>query len=85
MPRAIETHDPQYPPGARQARHQGSVLLSFVVDIDGRPKNIQVVKSNKDFDKAAIKTLRTYKFEPGMKDGKPVPVAMKIDIEFHIY
>jgi outer membrane biosynthesis protein TonB len=36
-------------------------------------------------DEKALEKVRTWLFEPGKKDGQPVPVAMNIEVDFHLY
>jgi outer membrane biosynthesis protein TonB len=33
---------------------------------------------------AAAKAVSGWKFNPAMRDGKPVPVLISIEVEFHI-
>jgi outer membrane biosynthesis protein TonB len=36
-------------------------------------------------DEKALEAARRYRFEPGMYKGKPVPMALTIDVSFNIY
>jgi periplasmic protein TonB len=42
-------------------------------------------KAAASLDPKALDAVRQYRFEPGTYDGKPVPVALTIDVSFHIY
>ena len=58
----------------------------IVVATDGRPINIRVVNSlGMGLDEKAIETVRTWRFEPGQKDGHPVNVEMAVEVDFHLY
>jgi len=82
-PKAAGTPDPEYPQGARGRFAQGIVVLYLTVDVDGRPRNIRVVRSlESDFDAAAINAVRRWKFKPATKDGKPVPVEISVQVQF---
>jgi periplasmic protein TonB len=60
--------------------------LSFVVDVDGRTKNIVLLKPlGAGLDEEAIKAVHKWRFTPGEKDGQPVPVQVKAEINFHLY
>jgi len=84
-PVPIYRPDPQYSEEARKARYQGWVELEFVIDDTGRPRNIRVVKSlGLGLDEEAIKAAEKWRFKPGTKDGKPVPVIAIVDMGFHM-
>jgi len=36
-------------------------------------------------DEKAVEAVRTWRFEPGMKDGRPVAVQMNIIVNFHLF
>jgi outer membrane biosynthesis protein TonB len=36
-------------------------------------------------DEKAIETVKTWRFEPGLKDGHPVNVEMAVEVDFHLY
>jgi protein TonB len=36
-------------------------------------------------DEKAIETVKTWKFDPAMKDGKPVAVQIIVEVAFHLY
>jgi TonB family protein len=77
--------DPIYSEEARKAKYSGSVRLSFVVDIDGKAKNIQVTRGvGLGLDGKAIDAVRQWTFLPGMKDGKPVPVYAEVEVNFRL-
>ena len=77
--------EPDYTDGARNAKIQGPVVLSLVVDAQGRPEKIQVTKSlDKGLDQQAIAAIEKWHFAPGIKDGKPVRTAAIIEVNFHL-
>jgi TonB family protein len=60
------------------------VRLSFVVSPDGSVAQVRLLKpSRPDFDAFAIKLVGGFKFEPALKDGKPVAVRLEIDVKSH--
>ncbi|MGH9449896.1 MAG: energy transducer TonB [Terriglobia bacterium] len=84
-PVAIYSPDPPYTEQAREAKFQGDVVLSVVVEPDGSVTEVQVVKPlGLGLDQSAVKTVRTWKFKPGLRNGVPVPVRMLIDVTFHL-
>ncbi|MCI0627448.1 MAG: energy transducer TonB, partial [Acidobacteria bacterium] len=85
-PACIYCPDPEYSEEARKARHQGVVVLWAVVDENGRPTQIRVQKSlGLGLDEAAIRAVQNWRFRPAERFGKPVPVYMAIEVDFHLY
>jgi periplasmic protein TonB len=85
-PKAIFAPDPEYSEEARKAKYQGTVVLSLVVGADGTPRDIKIARSvGLGLDEKAIETVKTWKFEPGTKDGKPVATYATIEVAFHLY
>jgi len=85
-PRAIYDPEPEYSEEARRIRQQGIVILSLIVDPNGRAKDIRVARSlGLGLDEKAIEAVRTWKFQPGMKDGQPVAVEVNIEVNFRLY
>ena len=77
--------EPEYSEEARKAKWQGSVLLALVVDETGRAVNIRVTKSlGLGLDQKAIEAVEKWRFKPGMKDGKPVPVQASVEVNFRL-
>jgi TonB family protein len=74
---------PEYAEEARIARLEGSISLSITVDTDGVPKNITVLRNlGFGLDQKAIEAVGTWRFVPGQKEGKPVPVVVNIEVNF---
>src|SRR5262249_20959288 len=74
-PRAIYHPEPEFSDEARREHYQGLVSLLIVVGVDGRAHDIRPLRSlGMGLDEKAIEAVRTWRFEPGKKDGRPVPV-----------
>jgi len=77
--------EPEYSEEARKAKWQGAVLLELVVDENGVPQNIKVVRSlGLGLDQKAIEAVQKWRFKPGQKDGKAVPVSANIEVNFRL-
>lgn len=75
----------KYPEIARKAGIEGLVVLQVVINVDGTPSNIEVVKSaSAILDEAAITALNKVRFIPGRQRGKNVMVRMNIPIRFRL-
>lgn len=76
-PRQLKSPSPQYSPEARTARVEGIVLLSVVVLANGATDHITVISPlGYGLDEEAIKAVSAWRFQPGMKNGKPVDVRV---------
>src|ERR1700686_532154 len=85
-PKATYAPDPEYSEEARKAKYQGTVVLSLIVGADGVPRDIKVARSvGLGLDEKAIETVKTWKFDPGTKDGKPVATYATIEVALHLY
>ena len=77
--------EPEYSEEARKLKWQGSVVLSLVVDENGIPQNIKVIHSlGLGLDQKAIEAVQKWRFKPGLKDGKAVPVFADIEVNFRL-
>jgi protein TonB len=71
---------------ARKAKFSGNVLVSMVVDENGNPQSVRVIRGvGMGLDEKARDAARLYKFKPALKDGKPVKVLISLEINFQIY
>lgn len=84
-PQLLSKVEPKYSEEARQARVQGTVVLSVVVTAEGKPTELKVVRSlGSGLDEKAIEAVSQWKFRPGMKDGKAVAVQAAIEVNFQL-
>lgn len=75
--------EPVYPLEARKAEVEGVVQLEVLIDASGRVRHIKVLKTpGGGLEKAAAAALAKSRFAPGMVNGKPVPVKIKIPYRF---
>src|SRR5436190_14429688 len=85
VPRVLYAPDPEYSEEARRAKYQGTCVLSLIVGPDGLPRDIRVANSlGMGLDEKAIEAIRTWRFDPARKDGKPVSVAINVEVTFRL-
>ena len=85
-PKAIYAPDPEYSEEARKAKFQGTCVLWLVVGPDGKPRDIKVQRTlGLGLDEKAIEAVKTWRFEPAMKDNKPVAVQINVEVSFRLY
>jgi protein TonB len=73
---------PQYPPLARQARIQGSVVLQAVIGKDGTIQNLRVVSGHPMLTSAALEAVKQWRYKPYFLNGEPVEVDTQITVNF---
>jgi periplasmic protein TonB len=77
--------EPEYSEEARKAKFQGTVVLFVVVDEHGNPTQLKVIRPlGLGLDQKAIEAVEKWRFNPGKKDGKPVPVQATIEVNFRL-
>jgi protein TonB len=87
-PECLYCPDPTFSDAAFKLKIQGEVVLSVVIDTDGRAKDIHLSKGlGYGLDQIAIHYARDiYRFKPAVgPDGKPAAVHMLLELDFHIY
>jgi periplasmic protein TonB len=85
-PQPVSTPDPEYTEQARIAKTQGTCILWLIVDDQGRPRDIRVVRGlGMGLDAKAIEAVKQWKFQPAMKDGRPVNVQISVEVGFKLY
>jgi protein TonB len=85
LPRVVHEQRPQYTREAMRRRIQGAVLVEAMVDADGKVSNAKVIRSlDPEFglDREALAAAKKWRFTPGTRDGRPVPVLVMIELAF---
>ena len=74
-----------YPPSLIRAGIEGRVFVQFVVNVDGVPEDLVIVKSlHHELDEAALNAVAKARFEPGKKNGDPVAVKMSLPVTIRV-
>ena len=73
---------PVYPPLARQARIQGTVLLRAVVSKAGTIENLTAVSGHPMLIPAALNAVRQWRYRPYMLNGEPIEVETEVTVNF---
>jgi protein TonB len=85
-PIPIITPEAEFSDEARRAKYQGSCMISIIVDSNGNPQNPRIVRAlGMGLDEMALDAVHRYRFKPAMKDGKPVPVMITVEVNFRLY
>ncbi|PKP03284.1 MAG: energy transducer TonB [Bacteroidetes bacterium HGW-Bacteroidetes-6] len=74
----------RYPIKARKKNIEGSVFISFIVEIDGSISNVKCLRGiGGGCDEEAIRVVSAMpNWEPGYQRGKPVRVQFNLPIRF---
>jgi protein TonB len=84
-PRLVYDAKPVYTEAAMAEKIQGVVSLNAVVLPDGAVGDVSVTKSLDamyGLDEEAVRAMKQWRFEPGTKDGEPVPVQVEVEMTF---
>jgi periplasmic protein TonB len=85
-PQVMHSVDPEFTEEARRANYQGTVSIELIVDSQGAPQDIRIVRHlSMGLDQKAIEAVRQYRFKPAMYQGRPVSVQMVINVDFHLH
>ena len=84
-PVLVSKVEPEYSEEARKAKYSGSVLLQIVVDANGVPRDIKVLRPlGLGLDEKAVEAVSHWRFRPGLKGGKAVAVQANIEVSFRL-
>jgi periplasmic protein TonB len=78
----IRKVQPNYPPLARQARIQGSVLLQAEISKEGTIQNLRLISGHPMLAPAAIEAVKQWRYKPYILNGEPVEVETQITVNF---
>jgi TonB family protein len=82
-PQVLWRSEPVYTEEARRAGVNTAIMVTLVVDENGLPRDLKVVRSaGFGLDEAAIRAIETWRFEPAVKEGKPFPSSTHVEIHF---
>ena len=86
IPLYRENPPPGYPRIARRKGYEGTVVLEVLVNPEGKVADSRIFRScgHSVLDKAAMKSIRNWLFEPGMRGDKKVEMWVKVPIRFQL-
>lgn len=85
VPERLSYQPPRYTDVARRAGVQGVVLLRLEVDAEGRVSGVDVVKDlPMGLTGEAVRSARTWRYEPARLDDEPVGVSFDVAVRFAI-
>jgi TonB family protein len=85
-PKATFSPDPEYSEQARKAKYVSAAWIAGTVDVQGAFTDLCLARAaGSGLDEKAMSAVKTWKFEPAMLQGQPVPVRIVVEVEFHLY
>lgn len=75
---------PVYPPLARQARIQGTVVLRAIIAKDGSVENLELVSGHPMLVNAAMDAVMQWQYKPYVLNGAAVEVQTTINVNFSL-
>jgi len=75
----------EYTREAMDAHLEGTVVVTVVVQDDGKVGDVKVTKSldpTYGLDKQAVEAAKQWEFKPGTKDGKAIAVRVDLQMNF---
>lgn len=85
-PKAIGKIEPIYPETARRGNLEGTLKLMLRIDPLGRVRDATVVEASPPgvFEEAALAAFRDARFEPALREGRPVRYEAYIRVDFRL-
>lgn len=84
-PRPLASNSvPEYPPAALRSGVGGTVVLRAKIDASGKPAEVSIAKrsGNRDLDRAALRAVQKWRFQPAMRNGKATASVVRIPVDF---
>jgi len=80
----IHRVEPTYPPLAQQARIEGAVVLTALIDKGGNVQRLNVVSGHPLLVPAAIAAVKQWRYKPLLVNGQPIEVETTVTVNFHV-
>lgn len=82
MPAKIRDVRPVYPPIARDAGVQGTVVVEMLIDSAGNVASARILRSIPLLDQAALDAVRQWRFARSIVDGQPRAIVITTTVNF---
>lgn len=83
-PELVKQTKPEYPPVARTAHVQGTVVIDAVIDKNGNVISEHAVSGPGLLVASAIDAVKQWKYQPTYLNGQPVDLAMQVTVDFQL-
>jgi TonB family protein len=84
-PKLLSKVEPRYTEEAKKNRIEGTVEIYALVDKNGVPTSLRILKSlDPGLDEAAMEAVRQWRFRPATKSGQPIDWETRISTAFNV-
>jgi len=84
-PQIVKKVEPTYPEHAKRTRLEGKVIVKMWIDIDGKVKQVIVLKSDAEiFNQPAIEAAKQFVFTPAYLNNEPVALWVSYPFLFRL-
>jgi TonB family protein len=73
---------PIYPPAAKKAKIQGTVVLSAVIGKDGNIESLRVLSGPSELQQSALDAVRQWTYKPYLLNGDPIEVLTTVHVVY---
>jgi TonB family protein len=84
LARIVKRIPPIYPPLARAARVEGTVVIDAVIATSGRLENMKVLRGHPLLVSAALDCVRQWRYQPARLNGKLIESPAHIEVNFEL-
>lgn len=80
----VHTNPVKYPEAARKKNIQGTVALDILIGPDGSVESVKVTDGPKELTKAATDSVKGWKYQPVLLNGKAIEVETTVNVGFKL-
>ena len=85
-PRPLRMPPANYTEEAIRGNVRGSIKLRVVIDVQGKVRVLEILRSIPELDDEAIRTVESsWRFQPAMKNGRPISCLSDLVVRFNLY
>lgn len=80
----VQPEAPAYPPEAKAAGIQGTVVVTLIINTEGKVTDAKAISGPPELQDCAVGYARQWEFEPVRVDGKPCQARFKLTMPFRL-
>ncbi len=84
LPEMLDNRPPSYPHRAYVERLEGTVILQILVTAEGKVGSLEISTSSGHpiLDAEAMQAIRSWRFAPARRFGRPIPYTVRLPVRF---
>jgi TonB family protein len=75
---------PKYPEAAKEAKIQGTVVLSAVISKEGNVQSLRVLSGPPELQQSSLDAVRQWTYKPYLLNGDPVEVKTSVNVVYSL-